>query len=194
MSISRSSVVANIKNLEERYNIRFINRNTRYFSLTEEGKYIFEQSAKIEKILCETMGYLGDSAINFKKTIGIKIPGTLDISEVHNILSNYMNKHPETSVYIKLDDKIRNLIDEEIDLALHIGDLPNSNLHSRLVIKFNSYIIASEVYLKHSGISQHPDELIKHRCINFDHCVTGKKGCFGIKWEKLSNIPFGKCT
>ncbi|WP_275390140.1 helix-turn-helix domain-containing protein [Xenorhabdus bovienii] len=67
MSISRSSVVANIKNLEERYNIIFINRNTRYFSLTEEGKYIFEQSAKIEKILCETMGYLGDSAINLKK-------------------------------------------------------------------------------------------------------------------------------
>lgn len=175
IQISRSSVMANIKNLEDRFGLRFINRTTRCFSLTSEGKYLFEQVAKMESLFKITVQALEYSSKDLKNEITIKIPHVLDIPEIHSIFSKYMHKYPGTTIHTRYADSLGNLVEEEVDIALHIGELPDSSFYSKLATRFPSYILASPDYLKEHGIPSHPRELLSHNCINYDHCITGDK-------------------
>lgn len=193
MDVSRSSIMSNIKNLEERFNIRFINRNTRFFSLTPEGKYLYEQTLKIDKILNDTITSLEELSFSIRKEIVIKLPLLFDIPEIHHVISDFMHIHKEIIVHTTFDDNLGNLIEEEIDFAIHIGQLPDSGYYSRLIDSFESYIFASSAYLDIHGIPLHPNNLTQHKCINFDHCMTGNKWPFRNKNTKsLELFPLGQ--
>lgn len=175
LQISRSSVMTNIKNLEDRFSLRLINRTTRCFSLTSEGKYLFEQVIKMESLFKSTVQTLEYSSKDLKSEIIIKIPRILDIPEIHSIFSKHMHSHPGTTIHTRYEDLLGNLVEEEVDIALHIGELPDSSFYSKLVTRIPSYILASPGYLKEHGTPSHPEELSRHNCINFDHCITGNK-------------------
>lgn len=181
MDVSRSSIMSNIKNLEERFNIRFINRNTRFFSLTPEGKYLYEQTLKIDEILTDTINSLEELSSCIRKEIVIKLPLLFDVPEIHHAISGFMNTHEDIIVHTTYDDNLGNLIEEEIDFAIHIGTLPDSGYYSKLIDNFESYIFASQSYLDSHGTPLHPDNLTHHKCINFDHCMTGNKWPFRNK-------------
>lgn len=193
MNVSRSSIMSNIKNLEERFNIRFINRNTRFFSLTPEGKYLYEQTLKINQILTETINSLEELSSCIRKEIVIKLPFLFDVPEIHHAISGFMNTHEGIIVHTTYDDNLGNLIEEEIDFAIHIGTLPDSGYYSRLIDNFESYIFASQSYLDSHGTPLHPDNLTHHKCINFDHCLTGNKWPFRNKMTRsLELFPLGQ--
>lgn len=193
MDVSRSSIMSNIKNLEERFNIRFINRNTRFFSLTPEGKYLYEQTLKIDKILTDTINSLEELSSCIRKEIVIKLPVLFDIPEIHHAISGFMNTHEDIIVHTTYDDSLGNLIEEEIDFAIHIGTLPDSGYYSKLIENFESYIFASQSYLDSHGTPLHPDNLTHHKCINFDHCLTGNMWSFRNKTTRsLELFPLGQ--
>ncbi|MBJ3592568.1 LysR family transcriptional regulator [Salmonella enterica subsp. enterica serovar Saintpaul] len=193
MDVSRSSIMSNIKNLEERFNIRFINRNTRFFSLTPEGKYLYEQTLKIDEILTDTINSLEKLSSCIRKEIVIKLPLLFDVPEIHHAISGFMNTHEDIIVHTTYDDNLGNLIEEEIDFAIHIGTLPDSGYYSKLIDNFESYIFASQSYLDSHGTPLHPDNLTHHKCINFDHCLTGNKWPFRNKTTRsLELFPLGQ--
>lgn len=185
MNVSRSSVMSHIKNLEERFNIRFINRNTRFFSLTFEGKYLYEQSLKLDALLEETVKSLENVSSFSRKEVSIKLPVIFDIPDVHYALSSFMNKNPEIVVHTRYDDRLGNLIEEEIDFAVHIGELPNCSYYSKIVTNFKSHILASPEYVRTHGEPLHPQNLVDHKCINFEHCITGNKWLFRDKTKGI---------
>jgi len=192
MNVSRSSVMSNIKNLEERFNIRFINRNTRFFSLTFEGKYLYEQSLKIDALLEETVKSLENISSFSRKEIMIKLPVIFDVPEMHYALSAFMSKNPEVIVHTRYDDRLGNLIEEEVDFAVHIGELPNCSYYSKMITNFKSYILVSPEFLRLNGEPLHPQNLADYKCINFEHCLTGNKWLFRNKAKGgLESYPLG---
>lgn len=193
MNVSRSSVMSNIKNLEERFNIRFINRNTRFFSLTFEGKYLYEQSLKIDALLEETVKSLENISSSARKEITIKLPVIFDVPDIHHALSSFMTKHQEVIVHTRYDDRLGNLIEEEVDFAVHIGELPNCSYYSKMITNFKSYIIASPEFLRLHGEPLHPQNLIDYKCINFEHCLSGNKWLFRNRTKgALESYPLGQ--
>lgn len=181
MAVSRSSVMSNIKNLEERFNIRFINRNTRFFTLTPEGKYLYEQTLKIDGVLNDTIRALETFSSDIRQEITIKLPLILDTPGIHHTISDFMNRYNDITVHTIYNDSLGNLIEEEIDFAIHVGELPDSGYYSRLICHVKSYIFASPAYLDTYGTPMYPGDLTHHKCINFDHCRTGNRWAFKNK-------------
>lgn len=178
MGVSRSSLMLNIRDLEEYYQVRLINRNTRRFSLTREGEMLWEYARNIYLNLEKATESLNDSSRVNKGKITVHIPTVLDIPIMYNIFSEYMKIYPEVIIDTIFDDKRIDMIDEGVDLSFHIGDLPDSNYHARQLIHFDTYIVASKDYIEKNGIPQTPNDLINHQCVNFCHCKTGDKWKF----------------
>jgi DNA-binding transcriptional LysR family regulator len=104
------------------------------------------------------------------------------------ILVEFLGAYPEVNVRLALGDRLVNLIDEHVDLALRIGALPDSGMVASNVGTLRRVACASPNYLAEAGTPQHPRELGTHRCVSFDVLAAGSAWRFQVG-GKESLIP-----
>ena len=82
------------------------------------------------------------------------------------------------NVTLALGDRVVNLLDEHVDLALRIGALPDSSMIATTVGQIRRIACASPAYLAETGTPLHPRDLATHRCISFDALAMGHEWRF----------------
>lgn len=154
LNSSPSSVARLLASLEENLGIRLVNRTTRSISLTEEGA---EYLAWCRHILNEME--LMQASLDVRKN---SISGELKISapiEFGNIfiaplINEYLQKYPTVSIQLNLSDQFEDIVQSNLDLAIRIGELPNSSLiatkigETRLVYCASPSFLAKDKILK----------------------------------------------
>jgi DNA-binding transcriptional LysR family regulator len=90
--------------------------------------------------------------------------GRLHVSPV---MSAYLKRYPEVSGELRLEDRMVNLVEDGIDLAVRIGHLPDSSLVARQVGEMRRVVVASPAYLKARGEPKVPEALTSHQIIQF---------------------------
>lgn len=128
LNSSPSSIARLLTSLEESLGMRLVNRTTRHLSLTEEGA---EYLAWCRQILAEIE--LMNTSLEARKN---SISGELNISapiEFGNIfiaplVTEYLKDHPTVSIQLNLSDKFEDIVQSNLDLAIRIGNLPDSSL------------------------------------------------------------------
>lgn len=174
LSMSRAAVMKNVEQLEEKYQTRLINRTTRSFEVNDAGKNLYIHAERIFKEAEQACQYL-ESQQKPEGSINIQLPYILDREEVHTVLSKLRNSYPKLNLKVSLGDTAENLIHKNIDIALQIGELPDSNYFAKPIMSFRTHIVASPSYLSKMGTPSHPRELVEHKCINYRHCITGNQ-------------------
>lgn len=165
LSISAPAVTRAIAALEEALGIKLLQRTTRYVRATEAGTRYFEDARRILRdvelaneaaigINTEPRGHLSVTA---PVLFGQKfvLPGIVD----------YLARYQDTQVDAVFVDRVVNLLDEGFDVAIRIGDLPDSSMRARHVGDVAMVLVASPEYLKTAGIPQHPEDLKEHATI-----------------------------
>ena len=175
---SRSTLTNHIFELESLYSVRLINRTTRSFSLSQEGDKLFEQCKKLNSIVSESHELLSHFSENDEGHLRVKIPSVLDQKNFHLLLSQYKKRHPKVILDIIVDNNLGDMVDEKIDVALHLGDLKDSSYICRRLITFQTYVVASPGFWKKHNKPTHPDQLVDFPCINYRHCKTGNRWSF----------------
>lgn len=128
LNSSPSSIARLLASLEEKLGIRLINRTTRSLALTDDGAEYLEWC---KHILTEIE--LMDNSLEVRKN---SISGELKISapiEFGNIyiaplVNEYLKKYPAISIQLNLSDKVEDIVQSNLDLAIRIGHLPDSSL------------------------------------------------------------------
>ncbi|GHA52802.1 LysR substrate-binding domain-containing protein [Photobacterium aphoticum] len=177
--ISKSVVSKHIKLLEESLNCTLIQRTTRTINLTDEGRYLYEQCAKIFDSISDCYEYIDDRKGEVRGKLRIKMPPVLEHDAfMTDVITQVMMQYPNLNIDIVFDNAIGDLVGEGFDVAFYIGQPSDSSYKCRKVKALKTYIVASPDYLALHGEPLTPQDLVNHRCMNYAHCLTQKKWTF----------------
>jgi len=85
------------------------------------------------------------------------------------LLPKFLNKYPKVKVEIELDNRMVDLLSENIDIAIRIGAPVDSGLKARTLLPNHTIVCASPDYLNHFGEPQEPGDLMGHNCLLLNH-------------------------
>ena len=169
--------------LEAHLKTRLLHRTTRQLSLTEAGHAYVAACRRILEDIEEAGEYLAP-----KGELIITTPVAFGRMHVLPVVTEFLALYPEIDIRLVLADRVVHLMEEHVDVAVRIGELPDSTLVATKVGNIHRIICGSKDYLDRYGIPTHPRELIHHQCISFDALSTGQSWVFQSGKSPLS-IP-----
>lgn len=166
LSMSQSAVVRTLAALEEVLGVQLLTRTTRRLNLTEEGR---EYYSRCRQILHEVED--AENALNQKQTnptglLRVTAPVTFGRMHLSPVINEFLAQFPNMEIELILLDRVVDLLEEGIDIALRIGSLPDSTLIAKPVGTLEHIICASPEYISQSGTPQKPTEIHQHDCIH----------------------------
>ncbi|MEY3038313.1 MAG: hypothetical protein RL143_880 [Pseudomonadota bacterium] len=155
--------------LEAELGIRLINRTTRRLNLTAEGASYFEESLKILESLESLENRLTDLKMNPSGLLRVSAPVTLGNQQLGGIIGSFLERYPELSIDIQLNDRKVDIIDEGFDVALRIGSLVDSNLVARRIAPVEVFACASPRYTAKYGAPTKIADLKNHKVLKYSY-------------------------
>ena len=165
LSISKAMVSKHIKNLENSLSVRLFNRTTRKLNLNDAGSSYYEKVNIILSEIDETESAISQLNSEPKGKLKIMAQPSFGAFHLSRALSLYLKKYNEVTVNIELSHRIPDLVEENIDLAFHVGELNDSMYVSRKIASARRVICASPEYIKKNGMPKKPEELLNHNCL-----------------------------
>jgi DNA-binding transcriptional LysR family regulator len=164
---SPSSATRIVGEMEQRLGIRLLQRTTRKLSLTDGGARLAEQARRLLADFDEAINYaVGESEILHGR-IRLSAPTFFGRRHIAPLVSEFLDIHPHIAMQLSLEDRLADLIEERIDVALRIGQLENSSLMSKRVGQVRRIVVASPDYLKKHGTPRRPVDLLRHQAVFF---------------------------
>jgi DNA-binding transcriptional LysR family regulator len=181
-----ATVSRKVGELEAHLKTRLLTRTTRQLSLTEAGQsYV----AACRRILEEVGEAERAAAGEYRAPRGelvITAPVVFGRLHVLPVVAEFLALYPEIDVRMMLADSIVNLLEEHVDLAVRIGELPDSALVAMRVGAIRRVVCASPAYLAAHGVPGHPRDLAEHACITSDGLSSARSWGFVLGKEKVS--------
>jgi DNA-binding transcriptional LysR family regulator len=167
LGLSPSGVTRLIAALEEHLGARLLQRTTRSVALTDAGaRYL----ARVRRILAdveEAEVSIKDERTRPSGRLVLSAPIGFGRLHVSPVMSEYLKRYPEVSGELRLTDRVINLVEDGVDLAVRIGHLADSSLVARHVGEMRRIVVASPGYLKAHGEPKTPEAIASHQTIQF---------------------------
>ena len=168
LRLPKTTVSRKVQDLETRLGAQLLHRTTRKLGLTEAGNIYFEHSQRISRELDEAESAVSELQGGPRGWLRLTAPYSLGITWIAPLLGEFRARHPEVRVDMVLSNESLDLIDKEIDVALRVGNLPDSGLVARRLTVFRTQVYASPSYLARHGEPLHPDDLQHHQTLALD--------------------------
>ena len=165
LAMSPPAVTRAVSALEDRLGTRLFLRTTRSVRLTESGERFEQDCRRILVDLEEAEEAAVGSHAAPRGELRITAPVLFGRLFVTPILGDFLDRHPLVSCRTLFVDRIVDLMDEGLDVAIRIGDLPDSSLIAVRVGTVRRVMFAAPEYLKEHGPARHPADLVRHRLI-----------------------------
>ena len=167
LNVSPSVVSKQLSALEDRLGVRLINRTTRRISVTQEGTAYYESCKRIITDVAEAENAASSAHAAPRGLLKITAPVTFAHRHLTPHLPKFLDMFPEVEVQVQVNDRVVDLVDEGIDLAIRISQLKDSSLIARRLAPNRRYIAATPEYLKKNGTPNAVDDLKEHRLITW---------------------------
>ena len=165
LAISPPAVTRAVALLEDRLGTRLFVRTTRSVRLTESGERFLQDGRRILLELEEAEEAAVGSHAAPRGELHVTAPVLFGRMFVTPILGDFLDMFPLVSARTLFVDRVVNLMDEGLDVAIRIGDLPDSSLIAVRAGTVRRVMFASPDYLRTHGLPQHPEDLTDHRLI-----------------------------
>ncbi len=163
---SLPAVVRMLAALEENIQVRLFNRTTRRIALTEEGHIYLESCRKILTEIDESERVLGQHQVEPHGSITMTAPIRFGELYVAPSVTHFLERYPRVQVKLLLFDRLTNLLDEGVDLAVRIAHLEDSSLIAKRVGEIRQVACASPALIKSTGgVPNRPEALSDLSCI-----------------------------
>jgi DNA-binding transcriptional LysR family regulator len=166
LSMSQSAVVRTLAALEEVLGVQLLTRTTRRLNLTEEGREYYSRCRQILHEVEDAENALNQKQTNPSGVLRLTAPVTFGRMHLSPVINEFLAQFPNMEIELILLDRVVDLLEEGIDIALRIGSLPDSTLIAKPVGTLEHIICASPEYITQSGIPQKPTEIHQHDCIH----------------------------
>jgi DNA-binding transcriptional LysR family regulator len=167
LGLSPSGVTRLVAALEERLGARLLQRTTRSVTLTDVGVRYLERARRILADVEEAESSAEGERTKPGGRLVVSAPNGFGRLHVSPVVSAYLKRYPEVAVDLRLSDRMINLVEEGVDLAVRIGHLPDSTLVARHVGEMRRIVVASKEYLKRRGEPKTPEAIASHDTVQF---------------------------
>lgn len=178
LHLSPPVVTRAIAALEDRIGVRLLNRSTRSVGLTEAGLRFLDGARellqRIEDVEKDAAGEMAMPAGHLTVSASV----TFGRHAVADVAVEFLRAHPRVTLSLVLADRLVNLIEEDVDVAVRIGELPDSSLIARQVGRVQRLLVASPGYLARRGPPRDPAELRQHEVIAFTGLIPNREWRF----------------
>lgn len=181
LKLTPSAVSKLIGRLEERLGVRLLNRTTRHVSLTDEGRTYYQSCLPILAAIDDAEQAVKSTHEEPRGLLKVNVSTALGLSHLEPLIPAFLNKYPELRIQLTLSESVVNMVEEEVDVAVRTGNLPDSSLIARKLGNTRRIVAASPIYIERHGIPRRPDDLNDHNCLQFNMATTFNKWEFHEK-------------
>lgn len=182
MGLPKSTVSRKISQLEERLDVRLLNRTTRVLKPTETGKIYYQHCSKMLEEAEEADRAITKMQAEPTGLLRISAPLSFGEKFLQEALDIFLSKHPQVSIDLVLDNKNLDLVVDEIDVAFRVGPLADSSLVARKLGPAQMVLCASQSYLDEHGTPAKPSDLYQHVLIKHPVAHLELEGPNGIEY------------
>ncbi|WP_437286149.1 LysR family transcriptional regulator [Sorangium sp. So ce406] len=187
LSMSPPAVTRAIAALEERIGARLLHRTTRIVRLTEAGARFLTDCKRILGEIEEAEASAAGSHAELRGQIGVTAPVMFGRMFVAPVVFDFLARHPRVSARTLLVDRVVDMLDEGLDVAVRIAHLPDSSLTAIRVGTVRLVVCASPDYLAARGAPETPADLTQLDTIGFSQAAWPAEWSFssGARVEKV---------
>lgn len=167
LGLSPSGVTRLVAALEERLAIRLLQRTTRQVTLTDAGGRYLERARTILAAVEEAEGSAQAERTEPTGRLVVAAPGLFGRLHVAPLMSAYLARYPGVAGELTLADRIINLVEDGVDLAVRIGVLSDSSLVARKIGETRRVVVAAPDYLAGRPPLAAPEDIAAHAVIQF---------------------------
>ncbi len=181
-----ATVSRKISDLESHLKTRLLSRSTRQLALTDAGR---EYVAACRRIL-EDVGEAERSASGEysapRGELVITAPIVFGRRHVLPIAVEFLKAYRDVDLRLSFGDRVVNLLEEQVDLAVRIGALPDSSLIAARVGVVRRVICGNPDYLARFGAPENPDDLHRHQCVTFEGMAGAQSWDFTVGTSRIT--------
>ncbi len=189
LNLSAASVTRAVAALEQRIGTQLLVRTTRNVHLSEAGQRYLEDCRRILAEVQDAEASAAGIHAQPRGQLSLTAPVLFGELFVTPLLVRYLQRYPQVSVNALLVDRMANMVDEGIDVAVRIGELPDSGQHSIRVGEVRRVICASAAFLANHGRPQHPEDLRQAPVIAPSSIGQARNWQFNVAGRALSIRP-----
>jgi LysR family transcriptional regulator for bpeEF and oprC len=173
LGVSRAVISTHVAELEKHLRCQLLHRTTRRVGLTSDGA---EYLARCQRILAELDGadeMLRGTRLSPQGRLRVDVPVVFGRALLIPALAKFTARYPQLQLEVQLNDRVVDLIAEEIDLVVRVGAVREPELIARRIVNTRLLTCASPDYLREHGVPAAPEELRRHKLIG--HLGAGSR-------------------
>jgi DNA-binding transcriptional LysR family regulator len=181
-----ATVSRKVSELEAHLRTKLVIRTSRRLTLTDAGRAYIAASKRILEEIAEAERSASGEYSAPKGSLTITAPIVFGRLHVLPIVVEFLKVYPEIDIRMALADRVVNLQEEHVDLAVRIGELPDSSLIATRVGSIRSVVCGSPAYFAARGAPTQPSDLEIHDCITFDSMSARDTWNFATEHSSIS--------
>ena len=198
LGISTKLASKYIGQLESKHAALLFHRTTRSVTLTDTGRAYFERCVPLLEQIDELDDVIQHRQASLSGTIRLTAPTAFGSTKLVDALAPFLQLHPNIRVELSLSDQHVAIIDEGVDVAIRFGQLQDSTLIAKRLMRMRIVAFASPEYLARHGKPSHPSALATHNCLlqksqvdpdNWKFKVDGQLVIVNVQGTFASNSP-----
>ena len=162
-----STVSRRIADLEDKLGVQLLVRSTRSLRLTEVGSEVFEHAQRSADIGKAVDNIASDHLSTVSGVLRLSAPPSISDSLLAPLVGAFQLAHPDVRVHILVTERMVDQVEEGIDMLFKIGDLRDSTLIARKILRYRHQLVASPRYLEKHKLPKTPQDLLNHRLLAF---------------------------
>ena len=175
LGLTPSAVSKLITRLESRLGVRLLQRTTRAVHLTTDGEAFYEQAQRIVGEIAALEAELTDRRGTPQGLLRVTTSLAFSTHQLAPVIGEFLGRYPDVQLELIPTDRVVDLVEEGVDLAVRLGRLADSSFMARKIGDDVRLVCAAPAYLARHGTPQRPDELRRHSCIlNRDRTDQGR--------------------
>lgn len=162
-----SGISRALSRLEGKLQTTLLHRTTRRLALTEEGHLFLEHARKILESVEHAEEQLAQRRETPSGRLRINAATPFMLHVIIPLINDFREQYPLIELELNTDDIVIDLLEQQTDIAIRIGELRDSTMRARVLGSSAIRILASPAYLEKYGEPQTAAELANHQCIGF---------------------------
>jgi DNA-binding transcriptional LysR family regulator len=189
--VGQPAVSKQITGLETHLGAQLLRRTSRSLSLTEAGQEFYESAVRLIEDLEAAESRVGRGQIAPSGLVRVAVAPAFGRLYIAPRLRDFFARYPDITVELEATDRLVNLVEEGVDVALHTGELDDSSLIARKLAMTPVITVATPAYLEAHGEPGTPSELERHQCVIYAPLGVPKAWGFKGKFGSIVYTPTG---
>jgi DNA-binding transcriptional LysR family regulator len=188
LDLSVSAVSRHVADLESHLGTRLLNRTTRRLSLTETGRAFHERSVQLLAELAEAEEEARAHTAVARGTLKLTSSITFGARYLAPAIAEFQRQHVELRFDVELSDRVIDIVEEGLDLAIRIGPIGSQTLIGRPIGAARMICCAAPSYLARHPAPTSPADLASHACLTYAYAADGNLWRFRDARQRVHDV------